>query len=114
MTELAERDVWIMDGNYSSTLDVRMPRADTVVLLDLAPWRCLWRILKRRWLDADRPDIPDDCIDRLDWSFVHWVASYRMRSLPRVLRIIDANPHLRVYRLRTPAEVRRFLAGLPG
>src|SRR3954464_11046350 len=25
---------WVMDGNYSSTFDIRMPRADTLIWLD--------------------------------------------------------------------------------
>jgi len=32
---LAARDAWVMDGNYSGTWDLRLPRAHTVVWLDL-------------------------------------------------------------------------------
>ena len=107
--ELAGRDAWVMDGNYSGTLDIRMPRADVVVLLDLNPVLCLWRITKRRWLDPHRTDIPEDCPDRLDLEFLHWVASYRWRSLPRVRKRIAENPHLKVFVLRSRKEVRHFL-----
>ena len=38
-------DAWIADGNYPETLDLRLDRADTVVLLDM-PWRlCSGRAL---------------------------------------------------------------------
>lgn len=112
-TKLAAGDQWVMDGNYSGTLDVRMPRAEVVVLLDIAPWRCVIRVVKRRWFDAERPDIPDDCDDQLNWEFLHWIASYRRRSLPRILRRIDENPHVRVVRIRGQAELDDFLKSLP-
>jgi len=33
--ELIEQPTWVMDGNFTSTLDLRLPAADTVVFLDL-------------------------------------------------------------------------------
>jgi adenylate kinase family enzyme len=44
---MAAADAWILDGNYSATIDVRLARADTVILLDLNRVRCLWRVAKR-------------------------------------------------------------------
>lgn len=41
---------WIADGNYGGTLDVRLSRADTVIVLTLPKWRCTWRALKRSLL----------------------------------------------------------------
>ena len=40
-------DAWIADGNYHETLDLRLERADTVVLLDLPWWRCSGRAFLR-------------------------------------------------------------------
>src|SRR5215470_7625258 len=45
--ELLNREAWIMDGNFSDTLVMRMAACDTVIFLDLARLICLWRVLKR-------------------------------------------------------------------
>ena len=45
--ELFAGDEWIADGNYSATLDERLPRADTVVFCDFPAWRTLPRVLRR-------------------------------------------------------------------
>jgi adenylate kinase family enzyme len=109
VTKLASQDAWVMDGNYSGTLDIRLPRAETVILLDPPPWRCVWRIYKRRYFSNDRPDIPKDCPDRIDLLFLWWVASYRWRSRPRVTSRMAARPDLPFRILRSDREVERFL-----
>lgn len=45
--QLLSRDAWIVDGNYWSTLDIRLSRADTVIILDQPRWVCLMRVLRR-------------------------------------------------------------------
>src|SRR4026208_1691933 len=40
-------DAWIADGNYQETLDLRLERADTVVLLDTPWWVCAGRAFLR-------------------------------------------------------------------
>jgi hypothetical protein len=47
--ELFAGDEWIADGNYSATLDERLPRADTVILCDFPTWRTLPAYFGARW-----------------------------------------------------------------
>jgi adenylate kinase family enzyme len=39
-------DAWILDGNYSGTLEMRLEKCDTVIFLDLPRLLCVYRILK--------------------------------------------------------------------
>lgn len=106
-------DRWIADGNYSATLEERLPRADTVVLLDLWAWRTVPRVVARSLLHRGEELQADGCPERFDRAFVLWVANYRRRSRPRVLRAIAEHaPSATLHVLRSPAAVRRFLASV--
>src|SRR3712207_2565306 len=64
--ELAARPGWVMDGNYASTFDLRVPRATAIVWLDLPRWRCLVGVLRRvaKNYGRVRPDLGPDCVER--------------------------------------------------
>ena len=104
-------DAWIADGNYSRTLDTRLPRVDTIILMDVAPWRTVPRILWRTTRNRGHAIQADGCPERYDWEFVRWVATYRRRSRPRVMaKIQELAPAATLHVLRNPRAVRAFLA----
>ena len=114
---LLRRDAWVMDGNYSGTLDARMAACDTVIFLDLPRAVCLWRVLKRlvMYRKGRRPDMAEGCDERFDPEFIRWVWGYRRRSRPKVVRLLEENEaRKKIVWLRTPAEVEEFLARAAG
>ncbi len=115
--DLMQRDAWIMDGNYSDTRAARLAACDTVIFLDIARTVCLWRICKR-WLkyrNRHRPDMGVGCNEQLNLEFMRWVWAYPRRSRPRVVAQLQAHEQSkRVIRLRSSADVEKFLAGLEG
>ena len=114
VARLVQAPAWIMDGNYGGTLAARLAACDTVVLLDLPPWRCLWRVLARRFHHAGRarPELPAGCEERLDAGFAWWIATYRRKRLPGVLALLREAEAAgkRVIILRDAAQIERFLA----
>ena len=116
LTAAAAGDRWIIDGNYSGTMAIRLARADTVVVLDRSRWLCLWRVVKR-WLATrgrTRPDMAEGCPEKIDWPFVKFVLDYPTAgALRRDEALAAYGGHAQVVRLRSDAEVRRFGAGWP-
>jgi adenylate kinase family enzyme len=114
--ELCGRESWVMDGNFSGTLDVRLAACDAVVFLDLPRTVCVRRAVKR-WLmyrSGTRPDMAEGCREKFDLKFLRWIWSFPSRSRPGVLARLDAfGDEKRVIRLRSDAEVERFLEGVP-
>jgi adenylate kinase family enzyme len=111
--ELCGREAWVMDGNYSGTLEVRLAACDTVIFLDQPRAVCVWRVLKRSvmYRSAPRPDTAEGCRERVDLKFLHWVWTYPKRRRSKILaRLDEMAADKRVIRLRSDAEVERFLA----
>jgi adenylate kinase family enzyme len=111
------RDSWIMDGNYSGTLDLRFEACDTVIFLDIGRLNCLWRVIKRavEYRNKSRPDMAEGCRERLDLRFILWVWNYKKRTRPKIERILKENrSNKEVIRLRTDAEAEQYLDGIKG
>ncbi|MDA8061171.1 MAG: adenylate kinase [Actinomycetota bacterium] len=104
---------WIADGNYSSTLDLRLERADTVIVLALPRWLCMVRVLGRWWHNGGRAVQAEGCPERLDPAFLRWVWSYPVEGRARLDAELGRHAgRLRVVELATPKEVRLFLAAV--
>jgi adenylate kinase family enzyme len=110
-------DQWIADGNYPETLDLRVERADTVVVLDMPWWRCSGRALLRGFRMPG--ELPDGCDysrrRRLRDEWLLAVRIWRSRSSePERERRILSQPGLRVTRhvLTSKRAVRDFLEGV--
>ena len=99
-------DRWVMDGNYSATFDLRMPRAEALVFLDIPVWRCLAGVYGRAWRHRGRvrPNLPDGCPERWpDGRFLHWIITYPWRSRPRLMKAIRSSPAPPCVQLHRPA-----------
>jgi adenylate kinase family enzyme len=107
---------WIIDGNYSRTIDRRVAKADTIVVLDLPRLSCMTGILKR-WLanrGTTRPDMPEGCPEKIDWAFISWVWNFRKRSRPKQMALIESlRESRRTYVLQSRREVRLWLNEVP-
>ena len=113
--QLIAREVWIMDGNYSGTFDLRIQACDTVIFLDLPRLVCMWRVIKRLLLNwnQNRPEMSDDCRERFNLGFLFWVWGYPRRTRPKVLSMLrEHSQDKKVVILRSQSEVQEFLASL--
>ncbi|HKS26659.1 MAG TPA: DNA topology modulation protein [Pyrinomonadaceae bacterium] len=111
--EMVKGDAWIMDGNYSGTLDVRLEACDTVVFMDMPRTLCLRRVIKRALMyrKTSRPDVAEGCQEKLNLEFLLWIWNYPRRSRPKIVRMLEARQgEKRIVWLRSPAEVESFLA----
>jgi adenylate kinase family enzyme len=115
------KEAWVVDGNYTSTLgDLVLRRADTVVWLDLPLARILWRVsrrtigrvVRRTELWSGNRETWRNAFFTRESLFVWAVQTHGRfrRRLP--VRLATDFPHIHLVRLRSPREIRRWLAQL--
>lgn len=110
---LLSGDRWIADGNYGGTLDVRLSRADTVIVLTLPRWRCTLRALKRSLQHRGQDIQAKGCPERLDLEFLRWVWRYPTDSRPRLDLSLDRfRDRLKVIELASTRAAQSFLQDL--
>lgn len=115
VAELLTREQWIIDGNFSGTLQQRIESCDTIVFLDLSLTLCLWRILKRRlhYRQRARPDMAEGCKERLNLEFLGWIFNYPRRTRPKVVNLMRLNAaNKKIFWLKSPRQVKAFLSSL--
>lgn len=103
---------WICDGDFGSSLDLRMPLADTVVWIDQPPILCLARAIWRavKFGDGGRPDMAEGCREKVDLQFYAYICNWNRTRRPRVEAALAAHgQHLRLIRLRTDRDIAAFL-----
>jgi adenylate kinase family enzyme len=109
--DITAHDRWIIDGDASS-LDVRLRRADTIVVLDLPRWICAWRVVRRT--GKARSDYPPDVRETWRWTItlLHWIARtspHRRRQI--FASIAEHGIHARVVVLTSAEQVRDYRSG---
>jgi adenylate kinase family enzyme len=113
--ELCAGDAWVMDGNYSGTLELRLNACDAVIFLDLPRALCTWRVFRRAlgYKGLNRPDMAEGCREQLNkdfLTFLLWVWNYPRRSRPKILkRLEEVASGKQIYRLCSSAEAEEFL-----
>ena len=106
---------WIMDGNFSGTMELRIAACDTVIFLDFPRLVCIYRILKRvaRYYGINRPDMAEGCNEKFDWEFLKWVWNYQARTKPKVENLLQKyRDEKTIIRLKSKQEVENFLSSL--
>lgn len=111
-TDLVKKGEWIIDGNYGSTIDIRLNAADTIIFLDIKRTICVYRAFKRmlQYRNKTRPDMGNGNKERFDLDFLKRVWDYPKTERPNILkRLKQLSEDKQVIILKSPKEVRQFL-----
>ena len=108
---ILEFDEWIIDGNYSSTMEKRMVAADTVFFFDIPTEACLSGIEERR--GKPRSDMawqtPPENDDR---EFVEFIKNFNFKNRPGILELFEKYPDKRVVVFKSRDEADEYLSAI--
>ena len=110
LDEVLRKDEWIIDGNYGSTMELRMNACDTVVFLDYPLEVCLDGIKERR--GKPRSDMPWVETGE-DEEFIEFIKSYNREQRPKVMALLEKYGDKTVYVFTSREQADAFLNGTP-
>ena len=107
-------DSWIIDGNYSRTMDARLAKCDTIIWLDFDRWSCLWGMFQRVVLNHGkvRPDMAEGCPERFDWEFFKYIWNFNKNNRVLNRTRIAKTKHAKAVVLKKRKEIQSFLESI--
>ena len=102
------KDKWIIDGNYISSMEIRLKHADTVFFLDYPVELCLQSIKDR--VGTKREDMPW-IEEELDLEFYEYVKQFPNKQIPRIYELLN-NYHNDLYIFKDRKEADEYINNL--
>ncbi len=107
LREVLKQPEWIIDGNYSRTVSLRLQHADTVFLFDLPTEDCVQGVENR--IGKPRDDMPWQETE-FDPEFKEYILSFRTSQLPKLLQQLNsAAEHIVLIPFHSREEADAFL-----
>lgn len=108
LSDTIQKNDWIIDGNYGSTMELRIQACDTVIFLDYPTDVCLKGIIERR--GKARPDMPwIENENEEDAEFIEFIKSFKSQSRPKIIELLDKYSHKDIYIFKSRNEADEFL-----
>ena len=102
-------DSWIIDGNYGSTIEMRMAECDTVFFLDFPLEVCIDGVRER--MGKPRPDMP--WIEtEYDEEFLEFIRNFEKDSKPKILTLLQIYQEKNIIILKSREEADSFINNL--
>ena len=108
LSAVLEKDEWIIDGNYGSTMELRMAACDTVIFLDYPIEICLDGIKERR--GKPRSDMPWIETEE-DAEFIEFIKNYEEQQKPKVLELLKKHSDKNIIIFKSREQADAFLNG---
>ncbi len=101
-----QNNEWIIDGNYGSTIELRLQACDTVFFLDYPLDVCLGGVAERR--GKVRPDMPWVEYEE-DAEFIEFIKNYNSQSRPEIMELLGKYSEKDVHIFKSRNEADEFL-----
>ena len=106
LSDVLEKDEWIIDGNYQSTMELRIQMCDMVIFLDYPLDVCLDGIEKRR--GVPRSDMPWIEIEE-DVEFVEFIKNFNEQIKPKIMELLAKYSHKNIVVFTSREQANEFL-----
>ena len=109
LDEILNADRWIIDGNYSRTLEKRLQKCDTVFFLDLPTQVCLDGVSAR--IGVGREDMPW-VEETWDEEFRVFIQQFQENERPGIYTLLEKYPGKKVVIFTSRAQMDNYIGKL--
>ena len=110
LSEVLKKDKWIIDGNYASTMELRIAACDTVIFLDYPLEICLSGIRERH--GKTHSDIPWVSNSEDEAELIAFAESYHLQQRPQVMRLLNKYSEKKIIIFANRSEADAFLSDI--
>ena len=110
LKQVMSNSKWIIDGNYGSSMEMRIKECDTVFFLDYPTDVCMDGINTRK--GQVRSDMPWVENDNTDDEFIDFVNSYNSESRPKVISLLEKYSSKDIIIFKTRLDSENYLSML--
>lgn len=109
LSEVMQKDEWIIDGNYMRTMEIRMARADVIYLFDLPTDICLDGVRER--IGKKHEDLP--WIEtETDNDFINFIKNFRTESLPKIYELTEKYSNIKTVVFKSRQDTEKYLQAI--
>ena len=114
LEEVLEGEKWIIDGNFSRTMPLRLKHCDTIIYLDYNRFQCLAGMVQRVVANygKSRPDMGGNCPERFDPEFIKFIWDFNKNNRSMNYTWIAQARHANAVVLKNRRQTKQFLAQL--
>lgn len=107
-------DRWIIDGNYGSTLNMRIEKADTIICFQLNRMICMYRYFRQviTNINKSRPDMAEGCPEHFDIEFMKYIWDFPKASGKRNIEKLHGREDKNIIYFKKRRDADRFIKKL--
>lgn len=106
LSEVMQKDEWIIDGNYMRTMEMRMAKSDVIYLFDLPTDVCIGGVRER--LGKKHEDLP--WIEtEIDDDFINFIKDFKTESIPKIYKLTDKYSSKKIIGFKSRRDAEKYL-----
>jgi adenylate kinase family enzyme len=107
--EILELNDWIIDGNFTATMELRIQKCDTIIFLDYPLELCLNGVKERK--GKPRSDIPWIETEE-DLEFIEYIKNFNTNRKPQILELLNKYSYKNIIIFKNRIEADLYLNNL--
>ena len=104
-----DQETWIIDGNCTSSLEMRYKKADVCIYFNYPKSKCYYRILKRFFYK--NPEIKDraqGCKETINAGLIHYISTFETRVNNKIFFLKNKYPEVKFVEIKREKDLKNI------